>query len=446
MMDRLKVIKGRHHPTQGPSRCHASAVGPRLSRFDRGRYRRAMPRYRTASELGLMRGTPPPAERLVTLGNWQDPPFNRWGFQHVRDLIPTARIPRGEGATWRLPRAERDLDALTFTSGRRRMTVAAMLEETATDGYLVLHRGTILTERYLNGLTPDTTHLLMSVSKSITSTVAGILVGRGRLDVDAEVTSYLPELSGTSFDGCTVQHLLDMRAGTRFNEDYADPDAEVRTYEQVYLWRPRTHAYLPEDACSYFATLENDGPHGGPFRYRSILTNVLGWVIERAGGARLAELIGRELWQPMGAEFDAEITVDAHGNAMADGGLCATLRDLARFGEVFLNGGRRGGRQIVPKAWIADIISGAHDGPEAFAAGPDTSERRPGAHYRNKWWVLAPDVPAYAGLGINGQMIFVHVPSRVVIAKFSTWADALDPRADRWTTDAGFAIAQALSS
>jgi CubicO group peptidase (beta-lactamase class C family) len=405
-----------------------------------------MPRYRTAAQLGLMEGMPPLPERLVTLENWQDPPFNRWGFQHIRDLIPTARIPRSSGPVWRLPRAERDLDDLVFRSGRRRMTLETMLSETATDGYLVLHRGRIVMERYFNGLRPDTTHLLMSVSKSVTSTVAGILVGRGRLVVDAPVKRYLPELAGTSFEGCAVQHLLDMRAGTRFNEDYADLASDVRVYEQIYLWRPRTSASLPTDACSYYATLGNDGEHGGPFRYRSILSDVLGWVVERAGGARLAELIARELWQPMGAEFDAEVTVDGNGNAMADGGVCTTLRDLARFGQLFMNGGRRGRQQIVPAAWIRDTIAGAPDGVEAFAEGADAADRRPGAHYRNQWWVLAPSTPAYAGLGINGQLIYVNPPARLVVAKLSTWATALDPKAEKWTYDANLALAEALGA
>ena len=393
-----------------------------------------------------MRGTPPPPDRLVTLDNWQDPPFSRWGFQHVRELIPTARIAGAPGPARALPRAECDLSGLSFRSGRRSLSVASMLDETATDGFLVLHHGRVVMERYANGLTPDRTHLLMSVSKSIVSTVAGILAGRGLLDVRRPVTHYLPELAGGSFEGATVQQLLDMRTGTRFNEDYEDPAAEVRTYEQIYLWRPRRSADLPEDACSYIATLENDGPHGGPFRYRSILTNVLGWVIERAGGARLPELIERELWQPMGAEFDAEITVDAHGNAMADGGVCATLRDLGRFGLLFADAGLRGRRRIVPSAWIRDTVRGAPDGREAFAAGPDAGERRPGAHYRNKWWVVAPDVPAFAALGINGQMVFVNSPARVVIAKLSTWATALDPLADRWTFDAAAAIVEALAA
>ena len=403
-----------------------------------------MPRYRTAAELRLMEGTPPPSERLVTLSNWQDPPFNRWGFQHVRDLIPTAHIARGSGPVWRLPRAERDLDDLVFMSGRRSMTVTQMLEETATDGFMVLHQGKIVTEQYFNGMAPDTTHLLMSVSKSVTSTIAGILIERRQLSADSLVTDVLHELRGTSFDGATVQHLLDMRTGTRFSEDYADLTAEVRVYEEVYLWRPRSGLPLPTDATGYFATLQNDGEHGGPFRYRSILTDVLAWVIERAGGARLPQLIARELWQPMGAEFDAEITVDAHGNAMADGGVCTTLRDLARFGLLFADGGMRGKRRIVPAAWIADTIAGAPDGVETFAMSADTADRRPGAHYRNKWWVIAPQVPAYAGLGINGQMVFVHVPTRTVVAKFSTWKTAMDPQADRWTIDASFAIANAL--
>jgi CubicO group peptidase (beta-lactamase class C family) len=405
-----------------------------------------MPRYRTAAQLGLMEGAPPPADRLVTLANWQDPPFNRWGFQHVRDLIPTARIARGDGPARALPRAGRELEDLAFRSGRRRMTVARMLDETATDGFLVLHRGRIVTEHYRNGLTPDRTHLLMSVSKSIVSTVAGILAGRGLLDVNGLVTGYLPELRNTSFEGATVQHLLDMRTGTRFNEDYENLDAEVRVYEQVYLWRPRTGRRLPADACTYFAGLKNDGEHGGPFRYRSVLTDVLGWVVERAGGARLAELISREVWQPMGAEFDAEITVDAHGNAMADGGVCATLRDLGRFALLFADGGRRGRQRIVPSAWIRDIVAGAPDGADAFASSPDAVGLPPGGHYRNKWWVVAPKVPAFTVFGINGQMAFVHAPAGVVVVKLSTWGTATSADEERWTLDATFAIAEALSA
>jgi CubicO group peptidase (beta-lactamase class C family) len=423
----------------------------------------------------LMAGVPPfAAGALVTLGNWQDPPFNRWAFQHIRELIPTARISRGDGSPLRLPRAERDLGGLEFRSGERELTVAQMLAETYTDGFLVLHHGKIICEQYFNGMGPDTPHLLMSVSKSVVSTVAGILVSQGVLDVSAQVEKIVPELAGTSFEGATVQHLLDMRAGTHFDESYDNPESDVRTYERVYLWRPDGPELRPGDALAYFATLHNDGEHGGAFRYRSILTDALGWVLEKAGGARLHELIARLVWQPMGAEFDAEITVDAHGNAMADGGVCATLRDLGRFGQLFATGGRAGsgdspderstdgvgerpadsagdrvvpvpGASLVPSDWVRDMIAGAPDGPEAFVAAGDAPGFPAGAHYRNCWWVREPAVPFFHASGINGQNVFVHVPSQTVVAKLSTWPTALSSKI-RVTTDAARAIAEALGS
>jgi CubicO group peptidase (beta-lactamase class C family) len=397
------------------------------------------------AEPELMTGVPPfRAQELVTLANWQDPPFNRWGFQHIRELIPTARISRGPGPAGALPRAEGDLLSLRFrdAASGRELTVAQLLAETYTDGFLVLHQGQIVAEHYFNGMTPDTPHLLMSVSKSVTSAVAGVLAGRGALDVSAPVERIVPELAGTSFEGAAVQDLLDMRAGTKFDETYENPEADVRTYERVYLWRPDDGRPRSADALGYFGTLRNDGPHGGPFRYRSILTDVLAWVIERAAGERLHQLISRELWQPMGAEFDAEITVDAHGNPMADGGICATLRDLARFGQLYLRQGRAEGRQIVPGAWIEDTIRGAPDGAEAFApAGPVPGDPA-GAHYRNCWWVRDPGLPFYYASGINGQNVFVHVPAQTVVVKLSTWPTALSPAAD--IVQGALAIANAL--
>jgi hypothetical protein len=393
-----------------------------------------------------MTGAPPfPEQSRVTLANWQDPPFNRWAFQHIRELIPTARIARSPGTAWPLPRAERDVLGFRFRYAERELSVAELLAETYTDGFLVLHQGQIVAEHYFNDLAPDVPHLLMSVSKSVTSAIAGVLAGRGELAVSARVEDVVPELGGTSFEGATVQDLLDMRAGTRFDESYDNPEADVRTYERVYLWRPDNGHPRPADALGYFATLTNDGPHGGPFRYRSILTDVLAWVIERAAGARLHQLIASELWQPMGAEFDAEITVDSRGNPMADGGICATLRDLARFGQLYLQRGRVGDRVVVPAAWIDDTIRGASDGAEAFVGGDHPPGYPPGAHYRNCWWVRDPAVPFFHASGINGQNLFVHVPSQTVVAKLSTWPTALSPALGP-TVQAALAIASALQA
>jgi CubicO group peptidase (beta-lactamase class C family) len=377
----------------------------------------------TAHDLGLMAGTPPTGDALVTLENWQLPHWNRWGFQHVRELIPTARI-RPSGEPWQFRREERDLSAVSVDTGAGERAFGELLADTYTDGVLVAQGGRIVFERYLNGLAEDTTHLLMSVSKSVTSAMVGVLVGEGRLDPAAAVTGILPELAGTSFDGCTVRHLLDMRAGTRFDEDYENPLADVRLYEQIYLWRPPVVPELPTDITSYYPMLENDGPHGGPFRYRSILTDLLGWVAERAGGERLPELITRCLWQPMGAEYAADITVDGHGNAMADGGVCCTLRDLARFGRLMLDDGRRGDRPVVPEAWVADTLTPDPDSRLAFTDSGDATDFQAGAYYRNKWWVIDAGRGVYAGVGINGQLILVDGEHDGVVAKLSSWPEA----------------------
>ncbi len=403
----------------------------------------------TAGSAGDFMSGPPPFEagRQVTLDNWQDGPHNRWAFQHVRELIPTAEIGRSTGLIRRLPRDERDLDPLIFRINNEDITIAELLENSCTDAFLVLFQGRLITERYFNEMTPATTHLLMSVSKSIVSAVAGALAGRGVLDVTAAVSDIVPELAATSFTGATVRQLLDMRTGTRFSEDYADAKSDVRTYERVYLWRPRCDGEpVPADALEYFATLENDGPHGGPFRYRSILTDVLGWVIERAAGERLHRLIERELWQPMGAEFDAEITLDARGNALADGGICATLRDVGRFGQLYLDRGFSGRRALVPEWWIDDTVAGAADGAEAFAAGDNPPGFAAGSHYRSCWWVRDPAAPFIGAAGIYGQHVFVHVPTQTVVVKLYSWPAALSTRKTSQLAAATVAIGEALAS
>jgi CubicO group peptidase (beta-lactamase class C family) len=394
----------------------------------------------------LMAGAPPfSAEDLVTLANWQAPPFNRWAFQHVRELIPTARIARGSGPAWLLPRYERNLGGVGFaTEHFGRLTLDELLDATHTDGFLVIHQGRIVTERYYSGLRPDVPHLLMSVSKSVTGLIAGALAGQGLLDVMAPVEAIVPELAGTAFEGALVQHLLDMRAGIRFREDYDDPEAEIAVSDQVYGWRPGGGRPRPAAAHEYFATLAAQGPHGAEFRYRSILFDVLAWVLEKAGQARFADLTARLLWQPMGAEYDADITLDAHGNALADGGISATLRDAGRLGLLALRRGRANGSQVIEAYWFDDTVRGALDGPAAFTAG-DGAIGYPGdAHYRNGWWVTNPRLPAFSAAGINGQLVFVHGPSGTVVVKLSSWPTALSVPMRKATLAAATAITQEL--
>ena len=385
------------------------------------------------------------AGRLVTLANWQDPPFNRWAYAHIESILPTERVSRGDGPVTDLPVNELPIMDLAFDIEGGSRTVGRMLEETQTDGYLVLHEGSVISESYFGQTTRTTPHLLQSVSKSMTATLAGVLVGRGALDPEAPVGEYVAELRGGSFDGCTVQHLLDMRAGTAFSEAYEDPSADIRISEQVIGWRPRSIAGLPPDLRAYMAALSNAGPHGGPFDYRSILSDVLGWVVERAGRAPVAEQFSRDIWAPLGAEQDASLAVDAAGTSVTDGGFSVTLRDLARFGWMHLDGGRIDGRQVVPGSWIerlrrpdrelSRVFNGALEVPGL--TGPETM-------YHDQWWVLDPRQGIYVAIGIHGQILLIHHPSRTVVAKLSTQPRPVDRQVFRYQIAGSIAICHAL--
>ena len=253
-----------------------------------------------------------------------------------------------------------------------------MLRRTCTDGFLVLHEGRIVAEEYFNGMTPATRHLLMSVSKSIIGMLAGIVIGRGALSADDLVTDVVTELRGTSFEQATVRHLLDMRTGTRFSEDYDDPQSDVCRSERVADWGPLLPGEESSGLYGYVPTLGNARDHGGAFEYRSILTDVLGWVLARASGQSLPELLSSALWAPLGAEEDADMTVDRHGCPWVDGGICVTLRDLARLGQLHLQDGWLDGRQIVPAEWVRDTRTGgadSRDGVRGERVGRDAPGR-----------------------------------------------------------------------
>jgi hypothetical protein len=371
-----------------------------------------------------MFGFPPAEDSLVTLANWQDPPHQRWAFQHVREIVPSQPIRRGSGPASALTTALTPVGHVSLTRlDGSAATVDEVLEETFTDAWLVLHNGTVLEEVYVGEMTATTPHLLMSVSKSIVGCVAAVLVENGALDPEALVSDYVPEISSSGYAGATVRNLLDMRTGVAFRETYTAPEAEVRVMERSMGWRP----LLPGDpvgAYAYLATLGTAGPHGDSFTYRSADTDMLGWVCERASGVRMADLVSSHVWAPIGAEADAEIACDMVGSAIHDGGISAVARDLARFGQMLLDGGRAQGRQVVPESWVDDAFNADADVRDAFARS-ENHLFLPGGWYRSQFWFL----PGLRGdllvcLGIHGQMVCVDRASGTVCVKLSSWPDA----------------------
>ena len=399
----------------------------------------------------LMQGFPPPPGARVTLANWQEPPFNRWSFSHMRELVPTQRISRGSGPVTPLPASP--LPASPLPLGKialhrvdgTRASVDEVLEDTYTDATVVVHGGRVVLERYAGETAPGTPHLLMSISKSVVGCVVGNLVERGLLSPAHLVTDHVPELEQSGYRGASLRDILDMRSGVEFSEDYTDLTAEVRVIEQAMGWRPASDRGVPSSMYAYLTTLGGTGEHGGVFDYRSCETDVLGWVCERAANTRMADLISELVWSPIGAERDAEITCDGAGTAIHDGGMCAAARDLARFGVMLLAGGEVAGRRVVPAAWLRESWTADPDILDAFAqsvSGPYL----PGGWYRNKFWFVPREHHvALLCLGIYGQMLYVNPGTGTVAAKLSSWPDAQSPAMLQDTLRAFDAIGAALT-
>jgi len=377
------------------------------------------------NDVSLMQGFPPAAGGQVTLANWRTAPFNKWAFQHVREIVPSADIANDPEDVWRLPSAPADLAGLRIDGD---MDLHGFLAETDTDALVVLHRGRIVAESYGNGMTAATPHILMSVSKSMLGMLAGILEAQGKLDLAAPVTSLVPEVGGTAYKGATIRQLLDMRAGILLDENYLATSGPIIAYRKSTNWNPLEPGEKPTDLRSFYPQLgESDGPHGGRFHYVSPNTDLLGWVIERAAGERYADVMSRLVWRPLGAERSAYITVDRLGAPRCAGGFCGTARDLARVGQLLVQDGKRGAKQVVPAAWIDDVET---KGDRTAWDKGDFTPYYPGMpiHYRSKWYVWHGASPMLFCLGVNGQNLFVDRKNQIVIAKFSSQAMPMDER------------------
>jgi len=372
--------------------------------------------------MGWMVGAPPPAAKVIRFadGSHYKFPQTRWAFSHMRELVPTTPVSRGSGAVSELPRAERtDIDAVTFMpiGGAKPMTWAAAFDANYSDGVVVLHRGRVVYERYAGALTAERQHIAFSVTKSFVATLAGILIADGTLDDRATVGRYVPELQPSGFGDATVRQLLDMTTGLDYSEDYADDDSPVWNLGRAVGFLPSPPNYRrPATTYAYLASLTKASAHGERFAYKTPNTDALAWVLRKVTGRSLADLLRERVFARLGAEQDAYFLVDGVGVEFAGGGLHLSLRDLARFGELMRLGGRFNGAQIVPKAFLDDVMRG---GDRARFAGAGY-KMLPGWSYRSMWWVSHNDHGAFAARGIHGQAVYVDPAAEMVIARFAS--------------------------
>jgi hypothetical protein len=322
-----------------------------------------------------------------------------------------------------MPRRPRDVSSWRLDHAGRSWTFDEVVATTYVDGLMVVHDGTVVLEHYANGMGPRTRHLCQSVSKSLTSTLVGVLQDEEVLSDTTLVTDVIEELRGSAWDGCTVEHLLDMRAGVSFDEsDYADEDSESWRGFRAIGWSARED----DDPTphEYVASMRPQSRHGAEYEYRSILTDVLGWVVERATDRPFAQIFAEKVWQPLGAEHDADLAVGPAGFALVDGGFCITLADLARFGLLHLRRGDADGRRVLSPEFTSRVVGG---NPDLSALFESEREGLPDdAYYRDQWWVIDPDRGARSGFGIHGQQVLVDDRRNSVVARFSSQPDAVD--------------------
>ena len=350
----------------------------------------------------------------LDLERWQLGPQNRWAYQHVPEFLDTAPVRRGPDVSPLPSSPVSALDDLVFDRGDgRATTLARFLDDGYVDGLAVASDGVLVLERYRNGMTPDSLHLSQSVAKSVLGLLCGVLVERGVIGLDDPVTRWVPEVAGSGYRDTRLHHLLDMVAAVDFAEEYA---GDFWKFDIACGWHPP----VGDEARSVLEYLPSIGPapwaHGERFRYVTPDTDLAGILVERACGARLADVISEHLWAPLGAEREAALTVDPVGTAVVGGGFCATLRDYTRLGQLVLDGGRG----VVPQHWVDRLGRGSDD---AFARTPAPAVTSGAQGYASFWWRRDDRLLAR---GIHGQLVAVDPASRTVVTVLSSWPTATD--------------------
>jgi CubicO group peptidase (beta-lactamase class C family) len=311
----------------------------------------------------------------------------------------------------------------SYTFDDRKFTADDYLDRQRVTGLLVLKDGRIVLERYQYDRTEANRFVSQSMAKSVTSLLTGLAIQEGKIRaLDDLAKAYVPALAGNPYGETSLRHLLQMSSGITFREVYSGTD-DVATLSRLAVGGqgPGGVAVLEP-----FRNNQRHSPPGTKFVYASIETEVLGLVVRQAVGMSLADYLSQRIWQPMGAEADAIWFVDKSGQEAAYCCLAATLRDYGRLGMLLANDGVARGKQVVPRAWIA----------QATEPTPGYPHLRPGVAtpylgYGYQFWIFPGDHRRFALFGVRGQAIFVDPALKLVLVQTAVWKDFTDPEPRR---------------
>ena len=363
----------------------------------------------------------------ANLCNWRTAPHSQWAFQHVRQLIPTANIGASRNTSSLAIIDSSTLDTKGFDCvGGKKLNV--ILSESHADSLVVLHRGQKLWQWHAPHCDIEQPHIVFSVSKSITAMLAGILIDQGILDANQSILHYLPGVKGSAYEDCSLQQLLDMQVALAFKESYLEPTGDYRRYRDATAWNPVDQTNPGPDLEAFLYSLKKtESSHGEVFVYNSPNSDLLGLLIERSAGVAFADLLSSLIWQPLGAETDGYVTVDRMMLGRGAGGICVTVDDLARFGQLILDRGSVANRQIIPESWIADTTT--RGSRSAWQKG-DFIGLLPKGCYRNQWYQVGDSDSSLMAIGIHGQWLYINPVAEVVIAKMASQPEPVDDALD----------------
>ncbi len=363
----------------------------------------------------------PPAGRDVLF--WND--SQRSAAFRMMDRLPfligSRRIARGDGPaplpvgpTLALP------DGTSLTEYMNAQNSAALV---------VLHKGQIRLEEYARGFTATGRWTSFSVAKSITSTLVGAAIQDGYIaGTDEPVTTYLPQLKGSAYEGVTIAQLLTMTSGVAWNEDYEDPGSDVARFDR------EAPSAGQNATLSYMSRLQRAHPAGEVWNYSTGETNLIGLLVSAATGQDLAAYLSQTIWAPYGMQADASWLLGQDGHEISGCCIQATTRDFARFGQFVLEDGRIRGQQVVPPGWFASATR------KQAGIGQD------GYGYGFQWWTF--DDGSFMADGIFGQGIFIDPSRQLVIASNANWTSATGEVGGEWAERERFhrAVQEALDA
>jgi hypothetical protein len=305
----------------------------------------------------------------------------------------------------KLPVALHALD-FQYEAGGARHPASGFAERSFTDALLIMKDGRIVHEQYLNRTTERTRFMSYSMAKTFNSILTGVAISEGRItSVDDAVLKYMPELRGTVYDGLSLKHLLWMRTGARWDDNFFVPGPSRDAHEAAFVEARERYVTAARKIT------ERAGPPGVAFNYNSVEAALVGEIVTRATGMPLSRYLSERVWKPAGMESDAFYVLDGPpdvGREFTAGGFNATLRDYARVGQMMLDRGRANGRQVVPAAWVE----------ESTRPGPGRASAEDGTGYAYLWWTI-DGMRAFTMLGGEGQFVYVDPDSRTVIVKLS---------------------------